>query len=61
MKCELCDQEAVTNSRLCLACHFHRLSAASTARIMAGTGLTYSNAEEYSEENWIKTRTEAKP
>ena len=53
-KCELCDRQARDNSRLCLACNLSRLQAASIARIMAGTGLTFSNVVEFSEENWIR-------
>ncbi len=34
----------------CYGCWMKRMGAASSARIMAGTGLTYPNAEEYSEE-----------
>lgn len=58
--CRVCNRFLETtreNNLLCEQCDNERLSAASCARIMAGTGLTYSNSEQYSEENWIKART----
>ena len=53
-ECELCSHQAQGDSRLCRDCNDARLEAASHARTIAGTGLTWSNAEAYSEENWIK-------
>ena len=54
MKCVLCSKRAEPKSKLCSPCHQKRMLAASCARIWMGTGLTHSNVEAYSEENWIK-------
>ena len=53
-KCELCTDSAEENSRLCGTCNNARMLSASCDRIFNRTGLTYSNAEKYSEENWIE-------
>lgn len=53
MKCKLCENDAVRGGLLCGDCDQERLAAASAARLLSGTGLTYSNADEYSQENWI--------
>jgi hypothetical protein len=61
MKCELCGNPLETsrqNDRLCEKCDNARLMAASAARIWEGTGLTYSNSEKFSTENWIKMHRE---
>jgi hypothetical protein len=55
-KCALCDLPNEPHRKLCEVCNTDRLRAASGARIFAGNGLTWSNAEEYSEDNWIRTR-----
>ena len=55
MICALCENMTWSaDSKLCWRCTHSRLAAASQARILSGTGLTYANAAEYSEENWIK-------
>ncbi len=54
-KCAICIQPPEPHSKLCSACNQNRLGAASQARIMGRTGLTRSNVEAFSEENWIKT------
>ena len=53
-KCALCGCESEKDSLLCASCNFDRMQAASCARIMAGTGVTYSNARAFSEGKWIK-------
>jgi len=57
MKCPICNNKAEPDSLLCKKCDNDRLAAASYARIAAGTGLTYTNAQAYSEENWIAANT----
>lgn len=56
MNCILCNGTVVKGSKLCKVCDDERLLAASLERVCAGTGLTYSNVEEYNETNWIKHR-----
>lgn len=53
MKCVLCKNRAEENSKLCGVCNNARMVAASCDRILNQEGLTYSNVEKYSEENWI--------
>lgn len=61
--CALCDSEepATIDSLLCADCHRARMEAASLDRIARGEGLTYSNSERFSEENWIKANKPAEP
>lgn len=54
MKCKLCHNEIEKNSKLCANCNNNRMLNASCDRIFAGTGLTFSNVEKYSEANFIK-------
>lgn len=42
------------DSILCGPCNAQRLAEASADRILRGEGLTYSNSERFSEENWIR-------
>jgi hypothetical protein len=53
MTCALCPQQARAGSKLCSGCDDARLAAASADRIARGTGLTRSNMQRFSEENWI--------
>jgi hypothetical protein len=57
-KCRLCDEEAQKNSKLCFAHDRARLLSASLERIAWSEGLTYDNAENYSEDNYIKLMLE---
>ena len=52
MNCILCSRKS--KDKLCLECNKERMLAASMERLWQNTGLTYSNAEKYSIENWIK-------
>jgi len=54
MKCALCNNDTKEGEKLCSSCDFARLSAASVERILSGSGLTWRNSQEYSEEEWIK-------
>lgn len=54
MKCALCKNLRLKSCKLCSDCNEERLHAASCERTMLGTGLTYSNSEKYSDDNWIK-------
>ncbi len=54
MKCKICKKDTLNKSKLCPGCNTERLAAASYERTWQGTGLTYTNAEKYSEDNWIK-------
>ena len=54
MKCALCIEQAEKESELCSACNNARMLSASCDRIFNRTGVTFSNAEKYSEENWIE-------
>lgn len=47
--------------RLCANCNNDRLVAASAARIRSSSGLTWSNVEEFSEENWINKQGAGEP
>lgn len=53
MKCELCEKDVAGKGLLCPDCDWERLAAASAARLFSGSGLTHSNANEYSQKNWI--------
>ena len=54
MSCVLCSKPSIDGRKLCDSCENERLAAASAARVFSGSGLTWSNAEEYSEANWIR-------
>lgn len=60
IKCALCDNEVDGDGILCHTHNWERLTAASAARIMAGTGLTYSNAAEFTQEKWVEVVREAR-
>ena len=57
-ECAICKGEPEENSRLCRVCNNDRMCAASMDRIFNRTGLNYSNAIKYSEENYIKSYKE---
>lgn len=53
MNCACCKRLA-SRGKLCDACDGSRLLAASSDRCIRGETLTYSNAERFSQENWIR-------
>jgi len=58
MKCELCENTAEEGRLLCEEHFMARMAAASMDRIMRGEGLTYSNANRFSEKNYIEMMKE---
>ena len=58
MMCVLCENQADENSKLCGVCNNARMLSASCDRIFNRTGITISNIEKYSEENWIEYHLE---
>ena len=53
MLCKACNKKQATKGILCDECEDNRMLSASCDRIFRGTGLTWSNVERYSQENWI--------
>ena len=50
--CAISNHKVDDNSLLCITCEGDRLEAAGLTRIVRGEGLTYSNAEMFSQENY---------
>ena len=51
--CALSNHRIVDGGLLCATCERDRLESASLTRIARGEGLTHSNAERYSQENFV--------